>query len=55
MTFYTAGKLFPRADRSPTMIPHAFDALAQSAGPGLARVGRVSKGFYISECLEYRP
>ncbi|MFN3723463.1 MAG: magnesium protoporphyrin IX methyltransferase [Paracoccaceae bacterium] len=55
MAFFTAGKLFPRADRSPTMIPHAFDALARSSGPGLARIGRVSRGFYISECLEYRP
>ncbi|MFN7224918.1 MAG: magnesium protoporphyrin IX methyltransferase [Paracoccaceae bacterium] len=55
MTFFTAGKLFPRADRSPTMIPHAFESLAKRAGPGLDRVGRVSRGFYISECLEYRP
>ncbi|MDO8882380.1 MAG: magnesium protoporphyrin IX methyltransferase [Pseudotabrizicola sp.] len=55
MAFFTAGKLFPRADRSPIMIPHAFDTLAQTAGPGLGRVGRVAQGFYISECLEYRP
>lgn len=55
MTFFTAGKLFPRADRSPIMIPHAFDSLAKSAGPGLSRINRVSRGFYISECLEYRP
>lgn len=55
MAFFTAGKLFPRADRSPTMIPHAFDTLAKSTGTGLQRVGRISSGFYISECLEYRP
>ena len=55
MTFFTLGKLFPRADRSPTMIPHAFGRLAQITGPGLGRVGRVSRGFYISDCLEYRP
>ncbi|MFN4156398.1 MAG: magnesium protoporphyrin IX methyltransferase [Paracoccaceae bacterium] len=55
MAFFTAGKLFPRADRSPTMIPHAFDTLSKSTGPGLGRVGRISSGFYISECLEYRP
>ncbi|MDR7125623.1 magnesium protoporphyrin IX methyltransferase [Pseudotabrizicola sp. 4114] len=55
MTFFTLGKLFPRADRSPTMIPHAYETLAKSAGPGLARVGRISSGFYISDCLEYRP
>lgn len=55
MTFFSLGKLFPRADRSPTMIPHAYATLAKATGPGLARVGRISSGFYISECLEYRP
>jgi magnesium-protoporphyrin O-methyltransferase len=55
MTFYTAGKLFPRADRSPVMIPQAYDGLAKTVGGGLSRVNRVSRGFYISECLEYRP
>ena len=55
MTFFTLGKAFPRADRSPTMVPHAFATLARSAGPGLSRIDRVSCGFYISECLEYRP
>jgi magnesium-protoporphyrin O-methyltransferase len=54
MTFFTLGKLFPRSDRSPVMIPHAFDTLAKATGPGLSRVARVSRGFYISECLEYR-
>jgi magnesium-protoporphyrin O-methyltransferase len=55
MTFWTAGKLFPRSDRSPVMIPHAFDRLAAETGHRLARVARVSRGFYISECLEFRP
>jgi magnesium-protoporphyrin O-methyltransferase len=55
MAFFGLGKLFPRADRSPVMIPQAFDALARATGPGLARVNRVSSGFYISECLEFRP
>jgi len=55
MTFFTAGKLFPRSDRSPVMIPHAFTRLRDLSGPGLGRVERVSRGFYISECLEYRP
>ncbi|MES2844083.1 MAG: magnesium protoporphyrin IX methyltransferase [Pseudomonadota bacterium] len=55
MAFFGMGKLFPRADRSPVMIPHAFDALARATGPGLTRVNRVSAGFYISECLEFRP
>jgi magnesium-protoporphyrin O-methyltransferase len=55
MTFFAAGKLFPRSDRSPVMIPHGFAELARATGPGLSRIARVSRGFYISECLEYRP
>jgi magnesium-protoporphyrin O-methyltransferase len=55
MTFFTLGKLFPRSDRSPVMIPQAFGALSKVVGPGLSSVERVSRGFYISECLEYRP
>jgi magnesium-protoporphyrin O-methyltransferase len=55
MTFFTLGKAFPRADRSPTMVPHAFATLASAVGPGLSRIDRVSRGFYISECLEYHP
>ncbi|NEX44680.1 magnesium protoporphyrin IX methyltransferase [Pseudotabrizicola algicola] len=55
MAFFMAGKLFPRADRSPTMIPHAYEDLAKVTGDGLARVGRIDSGFYISECLEFRP
>jgi len=55
MAFWTVGKLFPRADRSPAMVPHAFTPLARAVGPGLAEVGRVTTGFYISNCLEFRP
>jgi magnesium-protoporphyrin O-methyltransferase len=55
MTFFTIGKAFPRADRSPVMIPQSYDRLAKATGPGLSRIGRVARGFYISECLEYRP
>lgn len=53
MAMWHAGKLFPRADRSPVMVPHAHARLARRV-PGLARIGRVSRGFYISECLEAR-
>lgn len=55
MAFFTLGKAFPRADRSPRMIPQGFSHLQRLAGPGLSRIGRVSRGFYISDCLEYRP
>jgi magnesium-protoporphyrin O-methyltransferase len=59
MTFFAVGKLFPRSDRSPTMIPHAPKHLArktaQTGATGtLSEVERVSRGFYISTCLEYR-
>jgi magnesium-protoporphyrin O-methyltransferase len=53
MAFFGAGKLFPRADRSPVMIPHDHRRLARAL-PGLAHVGRVARGFYISDCLEWR-
>jgi magnesium-protoporphyrin O-methyltransferase len=55
MTFFTIGKAFPRADRSPTMIPQDWRAISHHTGGGVTRVERVSRGFYISECLEFRP
>lgn len=51
MAFWGVGQMFPRADRSPTMVPHAPSRLARDV-PGLTPVGRVSRGFYISHCLE---
>jgi magnesium-protoporphyrin O-methyltransferase len=59
MTFFAVGKLFPRSDRSPTMIPHsprrvARKAALHGASGSLEEIGRVSRGFYISTCLEYR-
>ncbi|MGQ0567295.1 MAG: magnesium protoporphyrin IX methyltransferase [Gemmobacter sp.] len=53
MAMWWTGKLLPRSDRSPVMVPHAAARLAARV-PGLATVGRVSSGFYISECLEVR-
>ncbi|PKQ11599.1 MAG: magnesium protoporphyrin IX methyltransferase [Alphaproteobacteria bacterium HGW-Alphaproteobacteria-1] len=59
MAMWRAGRLFPRADRSPTMVPHSAQRLAQAlrcAGSGarLTPLGRVSRGFYISEAMEVR-
>ncbi len=48
-----AGKLFPRADRSPVMVPHAHRRLS-ARRTGLTHIGRVARGFYISDCLEVR-
>lgn len=55
MTFWAAGKLFPRSDRSPVMVPHALPELRRHLRGDLARIDRVARGFYISDCLEYRP
>ncbi|MGR3514594.1 MAG: magnesium protoporphyrin IX methyltransferase [Paracoccaceae bacterium] len=52
MAMWYTGKAFPQSDRSPTMVPHAPAKLARDTG-GI-RLGRISKGFYISEALEVR-
>jgi len=60
MTMWQIGRLFPTEDRSPVMHPHAPRHLARAlrktgqTGP-LEELTRVSKGFYISTCLEFRP
>lgn len=58
MAFFGAGKLFPRSDRSPTMIPHApkrihKETILSGASGTVSEVERVTSGFYISTCLEY--
>ncbi len=55
MAMWRIGKLFPRADRSPTMIPHRAAKIAQSTKGNLRALERVSSGFYISQALEFRP
>lgn len=55
MAFWTLGRAFPRADRSPVMVPHAHATLTRETGGKVTRIDRISRGFYISECLEYRP
>lgn len=60
MAMWHAGRMFPRADRSPTMIPHAPTALRRALyraeAPGrLTRLDRISSGFYISQALELTP
>ncbi|PWR04120.1 magnesium protoporphyrin IX methyltransferase [Meridianimarinicoccus roseus] len=58
MAMWQAGKLFPRSDRAPVMVPHCPDRLARDlrALPAEVRdLGRVHSGFYISHALEVRP
>jgi magnesium-protoporphyrin O-methyltransferase len=57
MAMWRLGQLFPRADRSPTMVPHAPAALAEALraarAPGrLVPLERINSGFYISQAME---
>ena len=56
---HTVGKIFPRGDRSPAIVPHATAALykaistnADLRGWQLGRNARVTSGFYISHAQE---
>ncbi|MBM2575506.1 magnesium protoporphyrin IX methyltransferase [Jannaschia sp. Os4] len=53
MAMWRMGKLFPRADRSPAMVPQSVKHLAAEVA-GLSDLGRVTSGFYISQALEVR-
>lgn len=54
MAMWGAGKLFPRSDRSPVMRPHRPRDIARHL-PGQVHIHkRIARGFYISQCLEYR-
>jgi magnesium-protoporphyrin O-methyltransferase len=59
MAMFTAGRLFPRGDRSPAIVPVAEARLRRMVGadPGLARwqagrTQRISSGFYTSQAFE---
>jgi magnesium-protoporphyrin O-methyltransferase len=58
---HTVGKIFPRGDRSPAIVPHATAALYRgiTREPNLqswraGRNARVSSGFYISHAQELK-
>ena len=55
MLMWYAGKLFPRSDRSPVMMPQSPQKLIKSVqGFGqMQDLGRVSSGFYISQAMEF--
>ncbi len=57
MTMWYAGKVFPKSDRSPTMIPHGPTRLSKTVSDigKMTDLGRVNSGFYISQALEFRP
>jgi magnesium-protoporphyrin O-methyltransferase len=57
---HNVGKLFPRGDRSPAIVPQPpqqfMSALAGAAGMQPGRTQRVARGFYISQAVElWRP
>ncbi len=57
MAFFGLGKLFPRSDRSPTMVPHSEKAIRQELLKNncltpLLNLEQVTSGFYISACME---
>ncbi len=58
MTMWRLGRLFPRQDRSPTMIPHSAGDIASAlreakVNGALKDVERVSSGFYISNLYTF--
>ncbi len=58
MAMWRVGKLFPRADRSPTMVPQTTAGVAnalRAAGIAgqLREVSRIKSGFYISNALVF--
>lgn len=56
MAMWRLGKLFPKSNRSPTMVPHTPARLASALTSGRLRdIERVTSGFYISNALEFRP
>lgn len=58
MAMWRVGKLFPRADRSPVMIPQTTAGIAQALRDShskgrLAEIDQVKSGFYISKALVF--
>ncbi len=58
---HAAGKLFPKGDRAPAIVPITLGALARRVGReplladfALARTHRVNSGFYLSNAIELR-
>ena len=54
MAMWRVGKLFPRSDRSPTMVPHTSAQIASQTKGRIRELKRVTSGFYISQALEFR-
>jgi magnesium-protoporphyrin O-methyltransferase len=60
MAMWRLGQVFPRSDRSPTMVPHSPAGVARALKNGgsravLSPLKRISSGFYISQAMEVTP
>lgn len=55
MAMWNAGKLFPKADRAPTMVPQSAARLSRRMSANLAPITRVNSGFYISHAMKVAP
>ncbi len=55
MLMWYVGKLFPRSDRSPVMMPQSPQKLIKGTqGFGqMQNLGRINSGFYISHAMEF--
>jgi magnesium-protoporphyrin O-methyltransferase len=59
MAMWRVGKLFPRSNRSPIMVPHTLNGITKAtsaahAKGGLREVGTVNSGFYHSMALSFQ-
>lgn len=57
MAMWRMGQVFPRSDRSPTMVPHTAAGLASAlkdhgSKARLKPLERITSGFYISQAME---
>lgn len=54
MAMFRTGKLFPRSDRSPQMVPqNAADIRAMGVPGTLTEIERIKSGFYISTAMVF--
>ncbi len=55
MLMWYVGKLFPRSDRSPVMMPQSPDRLIKDTEDfgDMQDLGRINSGFYISQAMEF--
>lgn len=58
-TMHFVGRAFPRSDRAPAIVPmptgRVANRIAAATGRSVGDIGRVARGFYISQALEAGP